>query len=150
MGDGVVFNWECCSACGDQPFPCADGDAMRPRRRLGLPTTSRRSNETMEFMGLAIRRGFTIMCSDFSLKSLIHDWSEEHLGPNPFVKVGECDSQFQLEFVPADLQNEEVPQQLQVVGQLCGDSGKAVVTALGGTIVYTVRPDRPMTNRYDL
>merc|ERR1712050_318958 len=71
-------------------------------------------------------------------------------GPNPFMKVSECSSQFQLEFVPAELQNEEVPQQLQVVGQLCSDTGKAVVTALGSTIVYTVRPDRPKTDRYEL
>jgi hypothetical protein len=148
--DGVVFNWECCGACGDQPFPCTG--QIRSRRGMNLHRPSQRvqTNETMEFMGLAMRRGFTVMCSDFSLKSLIYDWSEQHLGPNPFVKVGECDSQFQLEFVPAELQNEEVPQQLQVVGQLCSDEGKAIVTALGGTIVYTIKPDRPKTDVYDL
>merc|ERR1712151_1052079 len=86
----------------------------------------------------------------FSLKSLIHDWSEEHLGPNPFVKVGECTDQIQLEFVPADLQNEEVPQQLQVVGELCAEQGKAVVHAMGGTIVYTVNPRRQQTDVYNL
>merc|ERR1719453_1148425 len=104
----------------------------------------------MEFMGLAMRRGFTVMCSDFSLKSLIYDWSEQHLGPNPFVKVGECNSQFQLEFTPQELQHEDVPQQLQVVGELCKEQGKAMVSAMGGTILYTVDPKRPRTGRYDL
>jgi len=104
----------------------------------------------MQFMALALRRGHTVMCSDFSLKSLIFEWSEEHLGPNPFVKVGECSDQFQLEFVPSDLQHEDVPQQLQVVGELCKDQGKAVVTALGGTILYTVNPKRQKTAQYDL
>lgn len=155
--DGVVFNWECCNACGDNPFPSCNvvgGGAVQ--RRSGMMNTSaqashgRQKNETMEFMGLAMRRGFTVMCSDFSLKSLIYDWSEEHLGPNPFVKVGECDAQFQLEFVPVELQHEEVPQQLQVVGQLCSDKGKAIVKALSSTIVYTVKPDRCKTDLYDL
>jgi hypothetical protein len=90
------------------------------------------------------------MCSDFSLKSLIYEWSEPHLGPNPFVKVGQCNSQFQLEFVPQDLQHEDVPQQLQVVGELCREQGKAVVSALGGTILYTVDPKAPRTDRYEL
>jgi hypothetical protein len=104
----------------------------------------------MEFMALVLGRGHTVMCSDFSLKSLIYEWSEQHLGPNPFAKVGECNSQFQLEFVPQDLQHDEVPQQLQVVGELCKEQGKAMVSALGGTILYTVDPKRPRTGRYDL
>eukprot|EP00971_Amphidinium_carterae_P083389 1650362-Amphidinium_carterae.1 len=80
----------------------------------------------MRFMGYAVGAGFTVMCSDFSLKSMIHEWSPECLGPNPFEVVGSCDAQFVLEFVPQDLQNEEVPQQLQVVGELCASEGKAV------------------------
>jgi hypothetical protein len=104
----------------------------------------------MQFMGFALRSGFTVMCSDFSLKSLICEWSEEHLGPNPFLQVGECNEQFCLEFVPSELQDEEVPQQLQVVGELCADKGKAVVNAMGGTIMYTVNPKRQATEVYDL
>lgn len=104
----------------------------------------------MEFMALALSRGHTVMCSDFSLKSLIYEWSEQHLGPNPFVKVGECSAQFQLEFLPQELQHADVPQQLQVVGELCREQGKAVVTALGGTIMYTLDPKRPRTGRYDV
>merc|ERR1712057_75080 len=90
------------------------------------------------------------MCSDFSLKSLICEWNEELLGPNPFMQVGECSDQFALEFDPKELQNEEVPQQLQVVGELCADQGKAVVSAMGDTIVYTVDPERKGTCLYDL
>merc|ERR1711988_755055 len=111
---------------------------------------SRIASPTMELIGLAMRRGFTVMCSDFSLKALIAEWSEELLGPNPFKRMGACDHQFQLEFVPADLQTEEVPQQLQVVGELCADQGKAVVSAMSDTIAYTVNPDRPATDSYDL
>lgn len=104
----------------------------------------------MRLVGFAMRAGYTAMCSDFSLKSLIHEWSEEVLGPNPFVKVGECSDSFCLEFDPAALQDDEVPQQLQVVGELCAAQGKAVVSALGGTIVYTVDPKRRPTEAYEL
>lgn len=104
----------------------------------------------MRLMGLALKNGYTIMCSDFSLKSLIFEWSEEVLGPNPFVKVGECGHHFELQFVASDLQNENVPQQLQVVGQLCMDQGRAVVRAMSSTILYTVDPRRPKTKLYDL
>merc|ERR1719160_135261 len=104
----------------------------------------------MEFMALVVHRGHTVLCSDFSLKSLIHEWSEQHLGPNPFIKVGEIDRQFQLEFVPSDLAHEDVPQQLQVVGELCRDEGKAIVSAMADTILYTVDPKRAKTGMYDL
>lgn len=139
--DSVVFNWECCSACGVHAFPCADTDCRG---------SSEASSATMAFMGFALRSGYTVMCSDFSLKSLIFEWSESDLGPNPFLSVGDCSSQFCLEFVPAELQHEEVPQQLQVVGELCAEQGKAVVSAMGNTIVYTVNPRRPATQMYDL
>jgi len=153
--DSVVFNWECCSDCGDHCFPCSRNSSSR-RPLLTSRLAPRRSqnessqSETMEFMALALSRGHTVMCSDFSLKSLIYEWSEQHLGPNPFVKVGECDSQFQLEFVPQELQHGDVPQQLQVVGELCREQGKAVVNAMGGTIMYTLDPKRPRTGRYDV
>merc|ERR1719238_1843816 len=91
------------------------------RRSSARRLFARGASPTMRLMGLAVRRGFTVMCSDFSLKALISEWSEELLGPNPFVKMGECDFRFKLEFVPSDLKNEEVPQQLQVVGELCAE-----------------------------
>jgi NAD-dependent dihydropyrimidine dehydrogenase PreA subunit len=148
--DSVVFNWECCSGCGDCAFPRSHGPCLHPAQGQRQQQQRTGPSATMQFMGFALRSGFTVMCSDFSLKSLIHEWSEEHLGPNPFLQVGECDEQICLEFVPSDLSQEEVPQQLQVVGELCADSGKAVVTAMGSTIVYTVNPNRKPTQLYDL
>lgn len=137
--DSVIFNWECCSVVDDNGFPaCFEAHAR----------TS--DSMTMSFIWLLLSRGFTAMCSDFSLKALIGEWSEEHLGPNPFLKVGETSGQVKLEFQPSDLQNEEVPQQLQVVGQLCSDRGSAIVETLGGTIVYTVNPERAATDLYTL
>mmetsp|Transcript_58098 Transcript_58098/g.107289 ORF Transcript_58098/g.107289 Transcript_58098/m.107289 type:complete len:396 (-) Transcript_58098:159-1346(-) len=148
--DSVVFNWECCSGCGDHAFPCKSRVLGSKVSKLmpSMPWTS--SSATMQFMGYAIGAGFTVMCSDYSLKSLIYEWSTEHLGPNPFKIVGKCNQQFVLEFVPQELQNEEVPQQLQVVGELCASEGKAVVRALGNTIAYTVKRDREATDLYDL
>merc|ERR1712139_236122 len=46
--------------------------------------------------------------------------------------------------------HEDVPQQLQVVGELCKEQGKAMVSAMGATILYTVNPKRPRTGSYDL
>merc|ERR1712232_768147 len=146
--DSVVFNWECCSGCGYHAFPCSAGQLGRrgsaPQFEISTPSA------TMQFMGFALRSGFTVMCSDFSLKSLIHEWSEEQLGPNPFLQVGSCNHQFLLEFDPAELQQDQVPQQLQVVGELCAENGKAVVEAMDGTIVYTVNPKREDTQLYEL
>lgn len=136
--DSVVFNWECCDACGNHAFPSSG------------QTAGASGSETLLFMGFAVRSGWTVMCSDFSLKSLIFDWSEEQLGPNPFLELGGCSGQVMLEFAPAELANEEVPQQLQVVGELCGDKGKAVIEAMGDTIVYSVNPTRIKTDKYDL
>merc|ERR1712232_388983 len=146
--DSVVFNWECCSGCGDHAFPCSAGQLGR---RAPAPQCENSTpSATMQFMGFALRSGFSVMCSDFSLKSLIHEWSEEQLGPNPFLQVGSCNHQICLEFIPADLQHEDVPQQLQVVGELCATQGKAVVNAMGDTIVYTLNPKRSKTDAYDL
>merc|ERR1712070_782154 len=72
--DSVVFNWECCSGCGDHQFPCALPCHGAGRRRSRAEAAS----STMPFMALVLRRGHTVMCSDFSLKSLIFEWSEEH------------------------------------------------------------------------
>jgi hypothetical protein len=146
--DSVVFNWECCSGCGDNAFPCSVGQHGHQDSAQTLQASA--PSVTMQFMGFALRSGFTVMCSDFSLKSLIHEWSEDHLGPNPFLQVGVCNHQFCLEFIPSELQSEEVPQQLQVVGELCADKGKAVVKAMSNTILYTVNPVRKPSNLYEL
>lgn len=150
--DSVTLNWECCGGCSDYGFPgCGAARSRSTRARSWFSRANPTTSPTMQLMGLAVRRGFTVMCSDFSLKALIAEWSEEQLGPNPFVKLQEeCNHQFQLDFVPSDLQNEEVPQQLQVVGELCSERGHSIVSAMGGTIVYTVNPRRANTQTYDL
>jgi len=141
--DSVTFNWECCSLCGDNGFPPC---AARPSRRFWdvAPTP------TMQLAGLAVQQGFTVMFSDFSLKALLAEWSEDQLGPNPFMKLQAhtCNHQFILDFLPSELKNDDVPQQLQVVGELCSEQGRAVVAAMGDTIVYTLNPQRAPTQRY--
>lgn len=137
--DSVTFNWECCGACGPHGFG-------RGRRRGQVGPSA-----TMQLVGHALQRGFTVMVSDFSLKALLSEWSEELLGANPFVKLpSSCDHQFQLDFFPEHLKNDEVPQQLQVVGELCAADGRAVVSAMSDTIVYTINPKRPQTDAYQL
>jgi len=42
----------------------------------------------MSLIQLALHRKHMVMFSDFALKALIGDWSEQHLGPNPFVNIG--------------------------------------------------------------
>merc|ERR1719197_295687 len=56
--DSVVFNWECCSGCGDQAFPCSCArEAEDQAPQIAGPSV------TMQFMGFALRSGFTVMCS---------------------------------------------------------------------------------------
>merc|ERR1712139_110356 len=56
--DSVVFNWECCSGCGDHAFPDSCSHCQQPGVRGG-------ASATIQFMGFALQSGFTIMCSDF-------------------------------------------------------------------------------------
>jgi hypothetical protein len=42
----------------------------------------------MSMVQLALNRKHMVMFSDFALKALIGDWSEQHLGPNPFLNIG--------------------------------------------------------------
>jgi len=120
--DCVVFNFECCSACGDHSF-------------FNSPLS-------MELISVLISKGFMVMVSDFSLKSLIHEWKNEHpvLGVNPFIKIGETGSPFELHFDPVTLAQCDSAQ-LNKVGELCA-GGKANVHTLGGTICYTLNPNR--------
>jgi len=118
--DAVVFNWECCSEWSSNSF-------------------GQYRKVTMDLMRLALERKHMVMASDFALKALISDWSEPDLGPNPFVKIGEFSSSFELGFLPEALKG-CASAQLQKVGELC-DNGKATVHALGGTIGFTVVQD---------
>ena len=73
----IVFNWECSSGYASSSVP----------------------DEIMfGFLKLIIDRGYMAMFSDFSLKMLISTWSEDHLGPNPFKKLGVTDQTILLGF----------------------------------------------------
>jgi hypothetical protein len=150
--DSVTFNWECCSLCSDEGFPPCVARPGSSRVRHGMQSVTRVPSATMQLAGLAVQQGFTVMFSDFSLKALLAEWSEDQLGPNPFMKLQthSCSHQFVLDFLPSELQDEEVPQQLQVVGELCSGQGRAVVAAMGNTIVYTLNPHRVATQRYEV
>ena len=101
--DSVTFNWECCGACGPHGF--ARGQFGGRRRAQVGPSVN------MQLISHALQRGFTVMCSDFSLKALLSEWSEDLLGANPFVTLPcQCDRQFQLDFFPDQLKHDEVPQ----------------------------------------
>lgn len=56
------------------------------------------TKKTLELIPLLLQRGHMVMCSDFSLKALIRQWSVDHLGPNPFIKIGEFGGFMRLEF----------------------------------------------------
>ena len=43
------------------------------------------------------------MFSDFSLKTLIKNWDEKYLGPNPFIRDGDTNFPFQISFNPNTL-----------------------------------------------
>ena len=113
--DCVLFNWECCSGCGNS-FP--------------------QKEKTMELLKLLMDRQFMAMFSDFAMKSLIIDWDENLLGSNPFVRLGDCTSRIKLKFNPEVLK--DCPSsQLKMVGQLC-DNGVANLHALASTIVFGI------------
>jgi len=130
----VAFNFECCSQwdCSGQ-----GGGFHFPHK-----------NATMQAIKLMLDRGYMIMFSDFALKALISDWSESHLGPNPFKNVGEFSGNFTLKFLPEELK--ACPSaQLQKVGELC-EVGEAKVHAMGGTILYTVIKSKADNSQYKL
>lgn len=110
--DAILFNFECCEGCS-HTFP--------------------KCEETMKLIALGLERGNMVMCSDFAVKSLIKGW-EKTLGPNPFVELGECSSFLEIYFDPKTLKDSP-SKQLQMVGEL-NESGKTVIHALGGTVVF--------------
>ena len=57
------------------------------------------------------------MFSDFSLKSLINQWDQSYLGPNPFKKINSAEGNIQLSFNNDELK-ESPSAQLQIVGEM--------------------------------
>jgi len=88
------------------------------------------------------------MCSDFAVEALINDWDAHLLGPNPFVKLGECSTSIELGFIPNDLK-ECSSVQLQLVGQLC-EKGTLNINALGGTIVFGLKEEKKVYPEFDI
>lgn len=131
----VVFNWECCSACSHEAFHEPHED---PRCR----------EVVMDLMHLLLQRGHMVMCSDFSLKALIKQWSERRLGPNPFVKIGDISGSMHLHFDPNVLA--ECPSaQLQKAGEISSD-GSARLNTMPSTIAFTVDMRKADTSAYTL
>lgn len=131
----VVFNWECCSGCTDSCRHKADAFG--------------RGKSPMPLMAYLLSRSFMVMCSDYSLKALIHDWDELALGANPFVKVGEFDSSLTLRFDPITLARCNDSAQLQMVGELC-NTGEAHVDALSRTIAFALKKNvSPQSHQRD-
>ena len=127
--DAVLFNFECCSGC-------SSADYHFPQKEV-----------TIKLINYLLEKGHMVMCSDFAVKALINDW-DERLGPNPFVKVGECSSFIELFFLPKNL--EECPsKQLQMVGQLC-QTGKTTIHALGGTVVFGINKKNADNQKFNL
>lgn len=125
--DCVLFNWECCSAFSD---------------------AFRENNPTMNLIKFLLDRKHMTMFSDFAMKSLIKCWDQSLLGPNPFVKIGECSGHLDLQFNSEELIN--CPSaQLKMVGKL--SNGSLSIHALGGTIVFTtVENQNNSINEYTL
>ena len=116
--DAVLFNFECCSGCA------SNNNYHFPQKE-----------PTIKLFNYLLERGHMVMCSDFAVKALINDWSKL-LGPNPFLKLGECSTFLELSFLPKTLE-ESPSKQLQMVGQLC-QTGQTSINAPGGTIVFGV------------
>ena len=127
--DAVLFNFECCSGC-------SSADYHFPQREV-----------TIKLINYLLEKGHMVMCSDFAVKALINDW-DASLGPNPFVKVGECTSFIELFFLPKNLE-ESPSKQLQMVGQLC-QTGKTTIHALGGTVVFGINKKNADNQNYNL
>jgi len=126
-GGSVLFNWECCSEFSGHSF----GD-----------------NQMIKNIKYLIDRGYMTMFSDFAVKALIQEWDEKYLGKNPFVKLNECSGTIDLGFDPEQLKAAP-SSQLNIVGSL-SEKGTARISAMSGTIVFSVNPDRYVKPNYNL
>jgi hypothetical protein len=115
----VVFYWECCGGCG-----CGHG------------TQYSFTKSHIELMHILLGSGIMVMVADFSLKALITSWNTDYFGPCPFKNIGEVSGQFTLAFENETLIASKSAQ-MQVLGKVA-EKNTVNVTAMGGTIVYTV------------
>lgn len=128
--DSFVVNFECCSGCSCTGF---EESASGPVCSL------------LDWM---IKEKHVAMFADFSLKSLIADWSADILGPNPFVQRGETSRTLSIKFSPEKLL-ESPNTQLQNLGRMC-NTGSAFINVLPSTIVFTVDPKKSKSAAYEL
>jgi hypothetical protein len=127
--DCVLFNYECCSACGD------------------FMSFSKKEN-TLKLIDIVMKRGSYFMFSDFSVKSLLLDWDENILGKNPFLQIGSNSSHFDLKFDKETLQNCDSAQ-LKTVGNL-SENGSLSIHVMGGTIVFGLDKEKIDEEKYKL
>ena len=122
----VLLNFECCSAFGDHQAPAA----------------------MMRIIRFFLDRGHNVNTGDFSTKALITLWDETIMGPNPFVRCGECNSSLMLNFSKKIL--EDCPSsQLQQVAKL-SEKGEACLMAMGGTCLFSVDHAKSDTTEYTI
>jgi len=130
--ESVLFNWECCSGLDtiqeEEHFDYNGIDDDYSKKHLV------EKDDNLALIKYLLDNKHMLMFSDFAVDALINDWDIKLLGANPFIKLGECDRQIELNFIPSDLK-ESSSVQLQLVGQLC-EKGKMVISAMPGTIVF--------------
>jgi hypothetical protein len=129
--DSFVVNFECCSGCSCSGFEMA-GDPKSVRNLLTW----------------IIKEKHVAMFADFSLKSIISDWSENVLGPNPFVNVGDTHTPLNIKFESEKLL-ESPNTQLQNLGRMC-TQGRALISVMPQTIVFTVDKKKSKSPFYEL
>lgn len=128
--DSFVVNFECCSGCSCSGFD--EGDAESVQRLLAW----------------MIEQKHVAMFADFSLKSLIAEWSVAIMGPNPFANIGDTCHNLSLTFDPEKLL-ESPNTQLQNLSRMC-NTGKAYIGVMPQTIVFTVDETKAKTDAYEL
>lgn len=124
----ITINFECCTGCSQEGFLRGARDV------LGLTK-------------LALDKGLMVMFSDFSLKALIAKWDESLFGPKAFQQIGIFAGHFILRFDPEILKQCTLSQ-LQVVGELGADEGRAIVDAFAETIIFTLSGEAESSTAY--
>jgi hypothetical protein len=131
--NSVLFNFECCGHCGDHGFGGCDASEESGAGEGG--------KIVIPFIKALLDAAYMVMVGDFSLKALIHDWDSTLLGPNPFDRVGTCNSGMTIAFDAQQLL--ACPSgQLQNVGKLNDGVSTAELHCMGGTITCTLKAER--------
>jgi hypothetical protein len=123
----VIFNFECCSHLENHMFP-----QNKQRKKI-----------IMNFIAQLVRHGYTLVFADFSVFSLINEWStcsnvgfaSMLLGECPFmIHKEKCNQCMHLEYAVDELIGSPIPQ-LQVLGKL-SETGTCQLRAMEGTVVF--------------